>query len=89
MRNPEALWTTTEDCRPHQHSISELSMQYTDGNKSDKPLFSKVRSSPRWHLISNTLQCSPGLYNDTDNTECAAWYTMYPFLTTRRSRLSR
>ena len=24
LENPEALWTTTEDGRPHQHSISEL-----------------------------------------------------------------
>ena len=24
MENTEALWIITEDCRPHQHSISEL-----------------------------------------------------------------
>ena len=27
MENPEALWTITEACRHHQHSISELQMQ--------------------------------------------------------------
>ena len=54
-------------------------MQCTDGNKSDTQLFSKVRSSSRLHLIPNTLQYSPVLYNETDNTECTAWYTMDPF----------
>ena len=90
MENTEALWITTEDCRPHQHSISELCMQCTDGIKSDKQLFSKVKSLPWLHFIPNTLQYSPGLHNETDNnTECTAWYTIDPFLTTRRSRLYR
>ena len=84
--NTEALWITTEDCRPHQHSISELWMQCTDGRKSDKQLFSKLRSSPMLHLIPITLQYSPGLYNETDNTQCTSWYTMEPYLTTRLCR---
>ena len=47
MEKPDAIWTTktTEYCR----------MQSTDGKKSDKKLFSKVRSLPRLHLILNTL----------------------------------
>ena len=49
------------------------------GKKSDKQLFSKISSSPRLHLIPNTLQYSPGLYNETDNTECTTWYTMDRF----------
>ena len=52
-----------------------------------KQLFSKVRSSPMLHCIPNTLQYSHGLYNETDNTECTTWYTMDPFLTTRRSKI--
>ena len=29
MENTEALWITTEECRPHQHSISEHGIQWT------------------------------------------------------------
>ena len=44
-------------------------MQCNDGKQSDKHLFCQVRSSPSWHLIPNTLQHSPGLHNETDNTQ--------------------
>ena len=54
-----------------------------------KLLFCKVRGSLRLHLIPNTLQQTPGLYNETDNTEHTAWHTMDPFLSTRRPRLCR
>ena len=52
-------------------------MQCINGKKSDKHIFfSKVLSSPRLHLTLNTLQYSPRLYNETDNTECTSWYAM-------------
>ena len=65
------------------YTSSTFYMQCTDGNN----LFSKVRSSPMLHHIPNTLQYSPGLYNETDITECTTWYIMDHFLTTMRSRL--
>ena len=58
-------------------------MQCTDGNTSHKQRFSEVRSSLRLHPIPNTLQYSPVLYNETDNTECTTWYKIDLFLTTR------
>ena len=47
-------------------------------NQKNK-FFCNFRSSPRLHLIPNTLRYSHELYNETDNTECTAWYTMALF----------
>ena len=73
-----------------QKTVDLISITYQNFENSVlKLLFSKVRGSLRLHLIPNTLQQTPGLYNETDNTEHTAWYTMDPFLSTRRPWLCR
>ena len=58
MENTEALWITPEDCRPHQHSISELEcsilMEINQTNSSS------VKSGGRQGCI-----LSPILFNIT------------------------